>query len=590
METEDNLIPYQATDPTGKKVLVLAPHPDDETIGCGGTLIRHVKAGDPVKVIFLTNGAKGDISGEMSREAYVSLRRDEAQKACAVLGVGDMEFWAYEDRSLSGSRGVLRRLIELIDEFKPQRVYAPSPMEIHPDHRAVSFLLADAIRSTGLDFEIAFYEIGQPVRVNLLVDVTDVLNRRLRALALYESQLKERPYQEVSTSLNRYRSITLPESMTHAEGFFLCDASLIRKIGFPSLPFHRIERLLPDPEDSGPLVSVIVRTKDRPALLTHALGSVATQTYANLEIVLVNDGGEDIRDVADAIVGDIPVTHVRHKTNRGRAAAANSGLEAARGVYLNFLDDDDVFYPDHVHSLVRCIETGEHKISYTSVISAYFEGPPMRPENCVRRVVDHAIDFDPDRLLFQNYIPLMSVMFHKDVPARIGLFDVALDLFEDWDYMIRASRLFSLNHIDNVTAEYRFYQAKTTEDAHRRKYQYAEAQERIFERVTPFLKGGNWTRLLESDWVDELRRNRGVGSDDPALKQLESDLRMANQRLTEAGTRIEQLTADCEASRYALNAIHASRGWRWLNRCVRLKRRLGFESARAAGSESSIEY
>ena len=93
METEEKLIPYHATDLTGKKVLVFAPHPDDETIGCGGSLALHIKAGDPVKVVFLTNGAKGDSSGEIAKESYVELRKDEANKACAFLGVTDLEFW-----------------------------------------------------------------------------------------------------------------------------------------------------------------------------------------------------------------------------------------------------------------------------------------------------------------------------------------------------------------------------------------------------------------------------------------------------------------------------------------------------------------
>lgn len=586
METEENLIPYHASDPTGKKVLVLAPHPDDETIGCGGSVIRHTEAGDPVKIIFLTNGAKGDISGKMKREAYIKWRREEAQKACDVLGVRDMEFWGYEDRSLAGSHGALRRLMDVIELFRPQLIYAPSPMEIHPDHRAASFLLSDAIRSGGQEFQVAFYEIGQPVRINRLVDITNVLEKRIEAISCYESQLKERPYQAVSVSLNRYRSITLPEPMTHAEGFFLCEAALIRKIGPLSLPFHRVHRLLPAPEEAGPLVSLIVRTKDRPRLLANALRSIAEQTYANLEIVLVNDGGVDVSDVAKAVAGDISVTHIIHEKGKGRAAAANSGLEAAKGVYLNFLDDDDVLYPDHVHTLVQCLETGETKVAYTSIVSAYFEGPPGRPDHCLRRVVDHAVDFDPERILFQNYIPMMSVMFHKDVASKLGPFDTDLDLFEDWDYWIRASRAFTFHHIDKVTAEYRFYRAETTEDAHRRKYLYDEAQERIFERIAPLLRGKTWTRLLDCDWFEELRRKREKDPGDPALEQLQTALDESNEELREANGRIGALTAELKASKSALGAIYASRGWRWLARFGKFKQRLGLGSSRAEESGS----
>ncbi|MBU0735941.1 MAG: PIG-L family deacetylase, partial [Proteobacteria bacterium] len=328
MLAEDSLIPFHSTDLTGKRVLVLAPHPDDETFGCGGSLALHARAGDPVKVVFLTNGAKGDTSGRNDKEEYVKLRQNEALKACACLDVTDLEFWPYEDRSLAGSRGALRRMIDLLEDFRPQLVYAPSPMEFHPDHRAASFLLCDAIGSSSLDFDVAFYEVGQPLRVNLLVDITGVSDRKARAVGAYKSQLKEKPYGDISLALDRYRSLTLPQEATHAEGFSLWGASLIRKIGPLSLPFQQIHRLAPAPGEAGPLVSVIVRTKDRPKLLANALRSIAEQSYANLEIVVVNDGGQDVKDVATALAGGIPVTYIAHEKSKGRSAAANSGLKA----------------------------------------------------------------------------------------------------------------------------------------------------------------------------------------------------------------------------------------------------------------------
>ena len=78
MLTEDSLIPFHSTDLTGKRVLVLAPHPDDETFGCGGSLALHAEAGDPVKVVFLTNGAAGEASGKTDKGQYVKLRQNEA--------------------------------------------------------------------------------------------------------------------------------------------------------------------------------------------------------------------------------------------------------------------------------------------------------------------------------------------------------------------------------------------------------------------------------------------------------------------------------------------------------------------------------
>lgn len=578
METEENLIPYHVTDLTGHKVLSLAPHPDDETIGCGGSLIHHVEAGDAVKVVFLTNGAKGDTSGEMEEDLYVGWRASEAKNACAHLGVTDLEFWAFEDRALAGSQGVLRRLIQLLREFQPQLVYAPSPMEIHPDHRATCFLLADAIRSTVEDFRLAFYEVGQPVSVNVLVDITPVLARRVRAMEAYESQLKERPYKDASIALNRYRSITLPRSVTHAEGFFVCDADLLRKVGPFSLPFQRVNRLRPLFGETGPLVSVIVRTKDRPGLLSNALCSVVKQTYANIEIVLVNDGGADVKDMAHMIARDVPVNYITHEESRGRAAAANSGLQAAHGLYLNFLDDDDVLYPEHVENLVQRLEADCSKVAYSSVLSAFYKGPPERPESCTKRVVHHDIDFDPRRLLFQNFIPIMSVLFHRDVLSKVGAFDETLDLFEDWDFWIRMSRHFRFHHIHQVTAEYRFYGSETTEASHHRKYRYTKARAEMFERITPFLEGETWINLLDSNWFDELRRVPEEENTERQLKQMEAALEEVNQKLKAAQDLIHRLSVENQMSRSTLDAIQSSRGWRWLCHYGRLKRRLRFRS------------
>jgi len=556
METEETLIPYYATDLTGKKVLVLAPHPDDETIGCGGSLVRHTDAGDPVKVVFLTNGAYGDTSGRMDRDAYVGWRRDEAEKACACLGVTDLEFWAYEDRSLAGARGALRRLIDLLEDFRPELVYAPSPVEIHPDHRAASFLLFDAVRSIDIEFQIAFYEIGQPMSVNVLVDISEVLDRRVRALEAYESQLKERPYKDVSIALNRYRSITLPKPITHAEGYFRCEASLIRKAGPFSLPFQRVHRLVPGPHEAGPLVSVIVRTKDRPVLLANALRSVADQTYANLEIVVVNDGGEDVGDVVNAVAGSIPATYIAHETSRGRAAAANAGLKAAKGRYLNFLDDDDAFLPDHVETLVSYLLARDEKVAYSNVVNVYFTGPVERPAHRAKEEVIFNLEYDPEILLFQNYIPLMSVLFSRDVLFEAGDFCEEMDLFEDWDFWIRVSRHFPFHHIDRITAEYRFYGVADAESAHREKYRYDAALAAVFDRARPLLSGRAWVNFLNNGSMGRFRLP-GLAT---AAKMAELEQRVAayqkeilglKERLEDQGSRVFEtgVSTGCYADR-----------------------------------------
>jgi len=503
---EEELIPFDPANLTGKRVLVFAPHPDDETFGCGGSLALHVMAGDTVKVVFLTGGGKGDNSGKVEKESYVKLREEEARNACKCLGISDLEFWGYEDRGLAGSRRALSRMIDLLVRYRPELVYSPSLLEIHPDHRAAAILVCEATRSFDLKFEVAFYEVSQPMSVNCLVDITAVLNQKISACNAYASQLRERPYKDVCLGLNRFRSLTLPNTVTHAEGFSLWSTDVIRKTGPYAIPFQKIERLAANPEEAGPLVSVIVRTKDRPGLLANALKSIAQQTYGNLEIVVVNDGGQNVRDVVNSLASNIPVVYIHHEKSRGRSAAANSGLKAAHGSYLNFLDDDDVFYPNHVDTLVSHLLAKEGKVAYSSVLSVYFNGPPNRPEKRTGEELTFNCDFDPDRLLFENYIPLMSVLFSRDVLSCVESFCDDMVLFEDWDFLVRISRHFTFHHIDKVTAEYRSYGVTTIEKSHREKYRYDEGRAMIFDRVLPFLTGKAWVNFLNGGSLDRLRR------------------------------------------------------------------------------------
>jgi len=205
-----------------------------------------------------------------------------------------------------------------------------------------------------------------------------------------------------------------------------------------------------------PLVSVIVRTKDRTHSLSEALKSIMAQTYTNIEVVVVNDGGYDVEEIAQNIIGNTLFTYVRHETCRGRAAAANGGLAASHGQYINFLDDDDIIYPGHLEALVSFLETRAEKVAYSSVKNVYFMGQMEDPGSSLRDEVIFNQDFDPDRLLFENYIPMMSVLFSISVLEKVSGFDEDLELFEDWDFWMRLSRHFVFHHLDRITAEYRF--------------------------------------------------------------------------------------------------------------------------------------
>jgi len=227
---EEQLIPYHAVDPTGWRVLVLAPHPDDETFGCGGTLTRHAAAGDPVRVVILTDGSRGDFSGRYQTADYIQLRQREVLQAAEILGICDLHFWPFKDRQLTSEIPKARNmLLELLEDYQPQRIYVPSLLEFHPDHRATSHLLISLLNHLPDNLDVAFYEINQPLCVNTLVDITRVLKTKKAAIEVYKSQLAEQDYDDYVLALNRFRAQTLPPAVSHAEGFSLWPTAAINR-------------------------------------------------------------------------------------------------------------------------------------------------------------------------------------------------------------------------------------------------------------------------------------------------------------------------------------------------------------------------
>ncbi|MCD6586833.1 MAG: PIG-L family deacetylase [Desulfobacteraceae bacterium] len=227
---EEQLIPYHAVNPTGRRVLILAPHPDDETFGCGGTLARHVAAGDPVRVVILTDGSRGDFSGRHQAEKYLQIRRQETLQAGKILGIHDLHFWPFKDRQLASEIPKAQAmLLTLLEDYQPERIYVPSVLEFHPDHRATAHLLITHLNHMSDNLEVAFYEINQPLCVNTLVDITQVLKTKKAAIEVYKTQLAEQDYDDYVLALNRFRAQTLPPEVSHAEGFSLWPAGAINR-------------------------------------------------------------------------------------------------------------------------------------------------------------------------------------------------------------------------------------------------------------------------------------------------------------------------------------------------------------------------
>lgn len=204
----------------------------------------------------------------------------------------------------------------------------------------------------------------------------------------------------------------------------------------------------------SPVVSVIVPTHNRPSMLKDTIQSILDQTFQDFEIIVINDAGQDVSSVVQSF-GSPKIVYLSHETNKGLAAARNSGIRAAKGKYIAYLDDDDVFYPDHLEMLATFLQKTGEKVAYTDAFRAH-----QRLEDghyvTYKKDTPYSYDFDYDRILYENFIPVLCFMHEKECFNVCGMFDENFCCLEDWELWLRMSRSFTMHHIKILTCEYRY--------------------------------------------------------------------------------------------------------------------------------------
>lgn len=198
--------------PPATSVLVLAPHADDEVFGCGGLLSRLAEQGAYIHVIVMT---RPDDDGLAQR------RHQESRLAADRLGYAAPTLWTAKDGRLPDTQDMVEALNDWLEEADPDLILAPSPWEMHRDHRRVCEAAILACQSSTLPTEarLAFYEVGQPLTPNLLVDITSVQEGKRAAMSCFASQQALQDYIRHIQALNVYRTYSLPSSVSAAEAF-----------------------------------------------------------------------------------------------------------------------------------------------------------------------------------------------------------------------------------------------------------------------------------------------------------------------------------------------------------------------------------
>lgn len=549
MPREESLIPYQSSELTGARILVLAAHPDDESFGAGGTLALSAGQAEAIRLWIATDGTGQEGVPPEGAGAYAARRREEAVAAAAALGLEPPRFAGLADRSLSSdsSRVLAQAIREELLDFRPDLVFCPSPAEIHPDHRALARALFEEIAASRPDdpdhdrfrfLRIAFYELSHPILPNVLVDVGPVAEKKDEALASYVSQQAVRDYAGAIRGLNAYRRLTLTgrgpveafRVLSYAEASTTSLEELRRAIG-PSLVTDG---------DHGPApVTVVIRTRNRPALLREALESLRAQTARPKQVVVVNDGGASPKEVVDGFRDAFPVLLDEPRQRRGRSAAANRGVALAKEELVAFLDDDDRCFPDHIERLAAGHRQGPEPVVYSDAVTVVYGQGESGWEPRVR-TLQYSLDFDPDYLLLANYIPIHTLLLPRELFTRVGGFDEGLDYSEDWDFLIRLSAETSFRHLRAVTCEYRVFEASSADPSPAHVAAgagaFQDARRKIFERYAARRTDAGLARVL-----DRMRAQVAFWYDRDGISQGELRfLRESHRRLSENLTRSER--------------------------------------------------
>lgn len=218
MMLEPELCPFHPTalpHPEGPW-LVLAPHPDDESFGMGGTLVKAAAAGIATHVLIMTDGALGG-----SADNLVAIRQQEARAAGDVLGLTGLHFLGEPDRALGVNDVVVDKLLALIATLRPAALFFPGVLEMHPDHRRTALLAWSVLQRLGSAAPVGIaYEITGQSPANLLVDISEQMPRKLAALRAYGSQLVENNYLDIVQALNKLRTLTLGKRVEWAETYY----------------------------------------------------------------------------------------------------------------------------------------------------------------------------------------------------------------------------------------------------------------------------------------------------------------------------------------------------------------------------------
>jgi len=257
------------------------------------------------------------------------------------------------------------------------------------------------------------------------------------------------------------------------------------------------------------LVTVVMRTKDRPDELRLALRSLANQTDRRFEVVVVSTEGADVSQTVQEQLGDLTRWRmVQASRPLGRSAALNAGVDAATTPLIAYLDDDDIVLPFHMATLLDGWERSGRDagtLVYSHYCLAFMTAKRDGRVIVAARKRLPFWSFSTSDLLVANRPAIHTLLHSRQAWEEVGGFDPELSILEDWDFLIRTTATRSMTGVRQETCEYRIYLGfeNVTLDRSR----VLEQIERLYERHPVHdreILAGRRAHLRE--WRDQIER------------------------------------------------------------------------------------
>ena len=341
--------------------LVVAPHADDEVLGCGGALALHRARGDRTRVLVLT-------------VEEGSVRLEESRQAGLCLGVEQVSGLGLKDGELGRTHDLVKLLRAAFEASGADLFYLPAPTEAHPDHRAASLACAAAV-STLPGAQVLLYGINRAPLSNRLLDVSSVANLKDEALQCFVSQQARLGEWSSHVDLSAGAEVDI-EGVERVESFV--DLPADKAVSF-CVEAARLGAWIPEPDAPEPAgsyrrVTAVISTWNKAADVCVNLDGLRAQTRPFDEVIVVDNASSD--DTAERILAEYPEVRliVMPHDKYGACETFNLGFSSASGELIAILDDDVVLTPGWLEGALGRLE--QEPLS-TAVISTKIVEPGM---------------------------------------------------------------------------------------------------------------------------------------------------------------------------------------------------------------------